>query len=152
VLRAIYLTVSATVFDLYGNERLNEWRKVRTEVENSDNPYQLVADVWSRAPFVNPYLDPKNPAEWPDPWHLILDDRFDDLAIPLGMLYTFKLTRRFMETLCEIHTSVSPNDDVQRFILVIDNKHVLNYEPRTVITIEQLPDRANKIWSVTKLP
>lgn len=145
-------TAYPTVFDLYGTERLNEWRRIRSEIENSNDPYQLVADVWSRAPFVNPYLDPKNPSEWPDPWRLILDDRFDDLAIPLGMLYTLKLTQRFMETLCEIHISVSPNNAVQRFILVVDNKHVLNYEPRTVITMEQLSDRVNKIWSIRKLP
>lgn len=140
------------MFDLYGNERLNEWRRLRLEIENSIDPYQLVAEVWSHAPFVNPYLDPKNPAEWPDPWHLVLDDRYDDLAIPLGMLYTLKLTQRFIDTLCEIHTIVSPDDAVQRFILVVDNKHVLNYEPRAVKQVEQLSDPVNKIWSITKLP
>lgn len=148
----ISLTVYPTVFDLYGNERLNEWRKIRNELEHSAEPLRLVADVWSRAPFVNQYLDPQNPAEWPDPWHLILDDRYDDLAIPLGMLYTIKLTQRFMDTLCEIHTSIPTNDVVQRFFLVVDNKYVLNYEPRNVVPVEKVSDRINKLWSVKELP
>ena len=140
------------MFDLHGTERLNEWRRLRTEIESSTDPYQLVAEVWSRAPFVNPYLDPKNPAEWPDPWHLILDDRFDDIAIPLGMLYTLKLTQRFMDTPCEIYTTIPADASDRRFILLVDNKHVLNYEPRNVVSIDEMLLPISKIWSITRLP
>jgi hypothetical protein len=138
------------VFNLYGNDRLTEWKRIRNQLEVRDNPFLIVADLWSRAPLVNLYLDPKNPAEWPDPWHLVLDDRFDDLAIPLGMLYTIKLTERFMDTVCEIHMSMSQKETNPRFFLVVDNKHVLNYEPRVVLDPETLTYNSNKIWSVTQ--
>ena len=151
MLPVIFPIVSLTVFDLYGNDRLTEWKKIRNQLEIGDDPFLIVADVWSRAPFVSPYLDPRNPVEWPDPWHLILDGKFDELAIALGMLYTIKLTDRFMENLCEIHTSMSQRESTPRFFLVVDNKHVLNYEPKTVVDFQSLAVKSNKIWSVTRL-
>lgn len=141
------------MFDLYGNERLTEWKRFRDVLELDRDPLALVADLWSRAPFVNQYLDPKNPAEWPDPWHLVLDLKLDDLAICLGMLYTLKLTQRFIDTACEIHTSMSPKDHNQKFFLVVDNNHVLNYMPRQVSDIDVLKQlTTDKIWSGNRLP
>lgn len=148
---AIYLIALVTVFDLYGTERLNEWKRIRDQLESSDSPLLLVADLWSRAPFVNTYLDPACPNSWPDPWHLILDGRFDELAIALGMLYTLKLTDRFMGTFFEIHTAVSRIDSTPRFFLVVDNKHVLNYEPRAVLEFDSLPDQSSIIWSTNQI-
>jgi hypothetical protein len=138
------------VFDLYGTERLTEWKKIRNEIEVVEDPYQTVSDLWSRAPFVNQFLDPHKPNSWPDPWRLILDDRYDDLAITLGMLYTFKLTQRFTDTECQIHMSVPGEIKITRFFLLIDNL-VLNYQPRTVVKSNFLQN-TNKIWQGTKLP
>lgn len=135
-----------TVFDLYGNDRLTAWKKFRDNLEHSDTPFQDVAEFWSRAPFVSPYLNPQNPSEWPDPWHLILDLRLDDLAIALGMLYTIKLTQRFIDSVCEIHISTSDKD--ARYILIVDNKHVLNFEYGSVTDISKLNNlKTNMIWS-----
>lgn len=141
------------MFDLHGTERLTEWKLFRDSLETDQEPLTKVADLWSKAPFVNPYLDPKNPAEWPDPWHLVLDLKLDDLAICLGMLYTIKLTQRFMATQCEIHTSILPKENYTRFFLVVDSKHVLNHTPRKVddkTVLDQIP--TDKIWSGHKLP
>jgi hypothetical protein len=139
------------VFNLYGNERLTEWRRIRDEIETSDQPLEIVADLWGQAPFVNPFLDPWNPSKWPDPWKLILDGKFDDLAISLGMLYTLKLTERFMYTPCEIHKSITFDKKDSMFLLVVNNSSVLNYELRKVCDLNQLSGQFNKIWSVTQL-
>ena len=151
MLPAIFLIVSPTVFDQYGNDRLVAWKEFRDSLESSSHPLEDVAELWSHTPFVSSYLDPQNPAEWPDPWHLILDGKFDELAIALGMLYTIKLTDRFMENLCEIHMSMSQRESTPRFFLVVDNKHVLNYEPKTVVDFQSMTVKSNKIWSVTRL-
>jgi hypothetical protein len=141
------------VFDLHGTERLIEWKKFRDSLETDESPLIRVADLWSKAPFVNSYLNPKNPTEWPDPWQLILDLKLDDLAICLGMLYTIKLTQRFMDIECEIHTSMLSKEFNKKFFLVVDNKHVLNYTFGSVDSLNVL-DRAltDKIWSGHKLP
>lgn len=141
------------MFDLYGTERLIEWKRFRDSLEGDLEPLRKVADLWSKAPFVNSYLNPKNPAEWPDPWHLILDLKLDDLAICLGMLYTLKLTQRFMGTECEIHTSMLPRDFNKKFFLVVDHQFVLNYTPRKVDNKDVLNQiRTDKIWAGHKLP
>lgn len=101
-----YLISFLTVFDLYGNERLTEWRRIRDQIETDDTPFQTVLLTWSRAPLVNPYIDPNYPNEWPDPWHLILDNRYDNLALALGIMYTLKLTQRFMNEQFKIHKSM----------------------------------------------
>lgn len=140
------------VFDQFGTDRLAAWREFRDSLETSKHPLEDVAEFWSHAPFVSPYLDPQNPKEWPDPWHLILDLRLDDLAIALGMLYTIKLTHRFIDTECEIHTSTSPEKKEPLYFLVVDKKHVLNLEYKTVVGIENLKNIETKlIWSKTRL-
>lgn len=140
------------MFDLYGNDRLTEWKKFRDLLETVPNPLEEVSKLWSRAPFVNHYLDPQCPSEWPDPWHLVLDGKLDDLAICLGMLYTIKLTQRFMATVCEIHMSMLPKDSSPRFYLVVDNTYVLNYEPRKIHDLTVLQDlQTNTIWRCDQL-
>jgi len=139
------------MFNLYGNERLIEWKKFRDSLESCSDPLTRVAELWATAPFVNPYLDPNNPNEWPDPWHLVLDSRLDELAIALGMLYTIKLTQRFMDIECEIHKSMLPNNLEPSFYLVVDHQFVMNYEPRLVHNISVLDNiQTNTLWRCDK--
>lgn len=136
------------MFDKHGPERLASWKEFREQLEESQNPYKEVAEFWSPAPFVSPYLDPNNPSEWPDPWHLVLDSRLDELAISLGMLYTIKLTRRFMDVNCEIHMSMLPEETQPRYFLIVDNSHVLNFEYRTVVDYQAISNIKTKLlWS-----
>jgi hypothetical protein len=140
------------VFDLYNNDRLIEWKRFRDGLETAQHPLEEVAVLWSRAPFVNHYLNPHNPSEWPDPWHLVLDSKLDELAICLGMLYTIKLTQRFMATDCEIHMSMLPKNCPPRYYLVVDNTYVLNYEPRKIHSLAVLQEtQTNTIWRCNKL-
>ncbi len=140
------------MFNLHGTERIAAWKEFRDSLETSSNPFLDVAEFWSHAPFVNQYLDPNNSTEWPDPWHLVLDNRLDDLAIALGMLYTIKLTQRFIDTPCEIHTSMSSNKKETNYFLVVDKKYVLNKEYKNVVSVDELKDlKTNIIWSKTRM-
>ncbi len=140
------------MFDKHGTDRIAAWKEFRDTLETSDHPLEDVAELWSHAPFVSPYLDPKTPTEWPDPWHLVVDLRLDDLAIALGMLYTIKLTRRFMGTKCEIHTSMLPDKREPSYMLIVEDKHVLNLEYKSVVSIEKIKTiKTSMIWSQSKL-
>ena len=136
------------MFDLYGNERLIKWKQFRDSVETSNSPLEDVANFWSHAPFVSPYLPPSNPTSWPDPWQLIADGRFDELAIVIGMLYTIKLTQRFMDSKCEIHTTILSKEKEPIYMLIIDDQQVINFEYRTVSSIKVLENiETSLIWS-----
>lgn len=141
-----YLLTSPTVFDKHGIDRLAEWKCFRDQIEHCSDPLKQVAGFWSRAPFVSSYLDPQNPTTWPDPWHLVLDSRLDDLAIALGMLYTIKLTRRFTDSKCEIHTSMSTKE--KRYMLVVDKQYVLNLQYGDVVDFNSLNQtETSLIWA-----
>lgn len=134
------------MFDTHGIDRLTKWKNFRDKLETSPNPLQDLAEFWSKAPFVNPYLKEDNPKEWPDPWHLVLDERLDNLAIALGMLYTLKLTQRFMDVKCEIHTSMLSNNNICHWLLV-DDKYILNYKYREVVNVSELEGvSTNKLY------
>lgn len=132
------------MFDLDQTLKLKAWKDFRQALETSITPLQDVAILWSKAPFVNHYLDPNSSTKWPDPWKLILDGKFDDLAIALGMCYTLTLTERFKTQQVEIHMSMS-SEETQYFV-VVNNCHVLNFTYREVINVNELTVESNKIW------
>lgn len=127
-----------TVFDCYDQDRLAAWKQFRDTLETSNTPFEDVAELWSHAPFVSPYLNYQNPNSWPDPWHLILDSRLDELAIALGMLYTIKLTERFANTQCDMYRVKESIDNRYCYAIVVDNQYVLNYEYNRVVGINSL--------------
>lgn len=133
------------MFDLTDNERLKVWRDFRQSVENSPTPLEDVAVFWSRTPFVNSFLNPLDPPSWPDPWQLILGNKFDNLAIVLGMLYTLKLTQKFKNSNFEIHM-INNNVQEKYFALRVDD-NVLNLEFRSIVSANYLESTPSyKIW------
>ena len=135
------------MFNKHDTERIAEWKHFRDYLELSPTPYEDVANLWGRAPFVENYMDHTRPETWPDPWHILVDDRLDNLAICLGMLYTFKLTERFKKTPCEIFRLIDPRDRQPVNVLAVNNKHVLNWDIREVVDMDRLKSlEIKKIW------
>jgi hypothetical protein len=132
------------VFDTKGTDRLTEWRKIRDQLKDSIDPYQSVLEVWKRAPLVNRYLDPADSRSWPDPWHLILDDRYDDLALALGISYTLGLSERFMSSQIEIHMSIS--EEEENFFVITDSV-VIDVGYRVVRPGNFVLPQAKRIWT-----
>lgn len=120
------------MFNSYGLDRIACWKQFRDHIETSNTPFEDCAVFWSHAPFVNPYLNAHSPASWPDPWKLIIDQKYDNLAISLGMLYTLKLTNRFSDSVFEI-VMTTHNETDKLWYLVVDNKYVLNYTYAEVV-------------------
>lgn len=134
------------MFDFHGNERLIEWRRFRDKIEESPTPLEDSIDFWRKAPFVSSYLDPSRSDTWPDPWHLIIDGKFDDLAICLGIMYTLKLTQRFMNESFEIHMSMC-GDDNPEYYLAVGKKSVLNCNKSIVQDYDFVNQKAaSMIW------
>lgn len=113
------------MFDLFGNSRIESWKKFRDSLEISESPFEDVAQFWAKAPFVNNYLDPFDQKSWPDPWQLIIDGKLDDLAIVLGICYTLSLTQRFSKSKFEIHKSIDDKKN-SKYYLVVDDCYVFN--------------------------
>jgi hypothetical protein len=139
---ALSRTLFLTVFDLHNTERLAEWKKIRDQLETDNDPFKTVLSLWSRAPFVNSYLDTIASDQWPDPWHLILDNRYDDLALALGIMYTLKLTKRFMNEEFKIHKSMR---DRESFHLIVGSIACFDIANRQLISESVLEQDAIKL-------
>lgn len=122
---------SMNIFLLEYETRLKHWAKLRTELE--DKPLQTqvmeVDKFWQAAPIQTYYLHTDFVKEWPSPWQLISDNIYCYYARALGMVYTLWLLGVKEVDLCE-----ATNHNNENVVLVlVDNKHVLNYWPLTVI-------------------
>lgn len=115
------------MFKLPANERLTRWREFRKSLDNLplEQALQSVVDFWNRCPFNPYYLDPDRPENWPDPWTLIDENYYCDLAKALGMLYTIKFTKHDPEV--EIRVYYDPETKYNyNLVWIAEGKYVLN--------------------------
>jgi len=137
------------VFNSYGIERLAKWKALRDTIETACNPMAVCAQAWAYAPFVSTYLDPLDAGSWPDPWQLIINSKYDSLAITLGMLYTLNLTNRFADEDFKIYMESFAQR--KEFYLLVANQYVLNLEYSSVSTLEKLNEhQIIKIFEISK--
>jgi hypothetical protein len=115
------------VFEHYGPDRLTQWKNFRDSLETDPAPFESVLKYWLKAPLVNRYLNQNDASSWPDPWHLVLDSKYDELAIVLGMLYTLRLTVRFSQEQYKIYMIEKPKDQID-YCLLVSDRDVLNLE------------------------
>lgn len=75
-------------------ERLTAWRELRDSIHDMPVEQALVTvnDWWMRAPLVNHYLHWDDCTEWPDPWDLLADNVYCELARAVGIVYTLHLS------------------------------------------------------------
>lgn len=75
--------------------RLKAWRDFRNSIEDLSLEKALAqtAEFWAGAPFVPYNLDASAPQAWPDPWTLIYENSYCDVAKCLGIVYTISLTQ-----------------------------------------------------------
>ena len=82
------------MFQLKAEDRIRTWRDFRTSLESLPLETALVqtAELWAGAPFAPFYLDVDNVVSMPDPWTLIYENTYCDVAKCLGIVYTILLT------------------------------------------------------------
>lgn len=105
-------------------DRLVEWHALR--VRAIQQPLQecltSVNDWWMRAPIINHYLHWDDHRDWPNPWDLLAEDRWCDLAKALGIMYTLMaLDRSDIHEIAIIQTA----DD--NLVQVNGGKYILNW-------------------------
>ena len=129
------------MWDLTSQDRLKAWRGLRGEIEKLDfaEALAMTTRIWSFAPYVNHYLDYQDPPTWPDPWHLLAENYYCDLAKTLGMLYTLYLTNHRIDHEYSIKVMVRPeNKDIYNLVWIDEGKYILNYDFSEVVNTSQL--------------
>lgn len=83
-----------------------------------------------QCPWTAYYLHWDDLDQWPDPWQLLQDDRFCDLARGLGIMYTIALLDRD-----DLGAAVLAQCDHDNLVLVADGKYVLNWKLDSIVNI-----------------
>ena len=111
-------------------ERLQDWRNLRNQcllVDYTTSLY-LINDWWWRAPTVNHYLHWDDNQSWPDPWDLLADNHFCDLAKSLGIVYTILMIDHIETVDLELIQTADSN-----LVQVNKGKYILNWAPRELL-------------------
>lgn len=129
------------MWSLKTQERLHEWNGFRRIISNLsfDEAILNTMHLWSYAPIVNHYLDKSEPTEWPTPWELLRENKYDDTAKALGMLYTLFLSDHGSDHSFNL-VQMKATSDLETYNIVnIDSgKYILNYTFDEISTSEQL--------------
>lgn len=136
------------MWNLNPNERLREWKSFRHQLDalSLSEACSKVTHLWSYAPYVSHYLDPdleSSLVPWPDPWTLLYNNYYCDIAKSLGMLYTLYLSNHKPSDI-ELLLGVDTNLREPCNLVSLDNgQYILNLEFDTVVNKEQIPNTFN---------
>jgi len=128
------------MFQLPAEDRLRSWREFRTSIESLPLEMALaaIAEFWAQAPFVPYNLDSNNITEWPDPWTLVYENVYCDIAKCLGIVYTISLTHHRMDVDIELRQYTDLKTGYEYNLAWINQgKYILNMIDGEVLNTEQ---------------
>ena len=117
------------MWKLQTSERMARWRDFRKQLNQMslDDALMAVVDFWYRCPYTPYYLDPSKPETWPEPWQLVEENYYCDVAKSLGMLYTIYLSDHKNSIECELRIYKDPETGfIYNLVYLNQGKYVLN--------------------------
>ena len=117
------------------DSRLAAWTDLREQVQNIPIEHALttINDWWFDSPWVAYYLHWDDQANWPDPWQLLSENIYCDVARGLGILYTIALLDRADLQ----HAELVLTDSGHNLVLANKEKYILNWERDSIVNTNQ---------------
>lgn len=118
-----------------------KWRDLRSSLTDDKTDIEhlsAVAEFWSKAPIVNPFLNWDDTKTWSDPWELISEMTFDVNSIAIGMEYTLLLSsdQRWSSDRLKPSLAYLKDRSNQYMVLIADDRYVLNHAYNMVIHLD----------------
>ena len=127
------------MFNTKYENRLVEWRKLRDDIEEAEDPLRLCLDFWKDIPEVRVAADPYNKKSWPTPWEMIEENNYCSFVKILAICYTLQLTERFTHEVFEINIVQDKEQQDVSYLLFFDTT-CIGYNNMTPTLISNLPD------------
>ena len=129
------------MFKLSLDERISSWAEFRAHLKISADPLQEVIDFWQAAPYTpyNRHIDPYHKKDWPTPWEIIEENRYDDFTKAVMIGWTLKYSDLYKNSRIEIRTMVDKTQNSAYNLVCIDEHWVINYSDNGVNTVDSLP-------------
>jgi hypothetical protein len=140
------------MFKLSKSDRFNRWKSFRQNLNSLQLSDAITEtnDFWNQCPYRPYYLDPYDSALWPDPWQLIDENIYCDLAKALGMLYTLHLTEHRSLLDPELRIYQNQKNQYQYHIAYFcHGKYVLNLIEGDVVNKEHINQELKLICCYT---
>ena len=117
------------------DQRLRAWYTLRESAQTLPMESALTAinTWWFQCPWQPYYLHWDDQAAWPDPWQLLSDNVYCEVARGLGILYTITLLDREDLTSASLVLTQTGHN----LVLVDQTKYILNWEADTVVNNNQ---------------
>jgi len=113
-------------------DRLLQWSILREEAKNLSLESSLtkINLWWQQTPWVPYHLHWDDQETWPNPWELLSDNLFCDLARSLGIVYTTMMIEHPEIDKIELACSEETN-----LVLINQGKYILNWSPEELLNI-----------------
>ena len=117
------------MWNLDTQARLSAWFEFRQKISvlSIEEAVDMTNELWKTAPISNQCYAVDQPSEWPDPWQLVVDNIYDDIAKALGMLYTITLSHKEISGEIRCYRDRKLSHDFNLAWLE-HGKYVLNYD------------------------
>lgn len=125
------------------SERLAQWKDFRHKLSGLplSQAVNEVNAMWSTAPFVTFYLPHDNIETWPDPWELLAENYYCDVAKALGIMYTIYFSSH-KNTNIELRIYYDYQTKTRSNVVSIDHgKYILNYWPYEIVNTELIEEK-----------
>ena len=118
------------------SDRLSAWSDLRNRVQSLDlkSALTIVNSWWFNAPWQPYYLHWDDRIKWPDPWQLLSDNIYCDVARGLGILYTITLLDHEDLTSAELVLT----EDNRNLVLVNKEIYTLNWDTTILVNNHSL--------------
>lgn len=130
------------MFEYSVDDRLSSWAKFRSTIDINEQTFQKVWEFWKNAPYVpyNNRIDPYFQRNWPSPWEIIVENKYDDFTKALMIGWTIKLIESFGDSKIEVRTLIDNTKNAVYNVVFIDDKIAINYDDNGPVAADQLPD------------
>jgi hypothetical protein len=118
------------------DERLADWYNLRQEVQQLNYPDQLllINDWWYQSPIVPRVINWTQEDTWPNPWELLTNKGYCELARALGIVYTLMLLEQPLHS--DLRIVFTGQDNL---VLVDQGKYILNWGPGEMLNTHSIP-------------
>jgi len=111
--------------------RLESWNLLRDRCQNL--PLESALDEinrwWFTAPWRPYYLHWDDQLTWPDPWQLLSDNVYCDLARGLGIVYTISM----LDRMDMVPATLVLTEDGSNLLQVAKEKYILNWQADQIV-------------------
>ena len=116
-------------------DRLDSWNLLRSQCQQLpiESALTQINSWWFNVPWRPYYLHWDDQSSWPDPWQLLNDNVYCEVARGLGILYTITLLDRADTSPVDLVLTESGHN----LVLVSKEKYILNWESNSIVNTNQ---------------